>query len=144
MTRVATGGGLLQTHEIPGAEGTGSKLGLAALRLALLNYCGGQQLQPLLPAEKHIRAYRRASHQRDRQGIAPLPIKLRHLLEVHAVDRGNEGRRHEDDREDREELDDLILKEVDAAKRRVQQELHFLRLEARVVFHRLQIAQRRL
>jgi hypothetical protein len=73
-----------------------------------------------------------------------LPIELRHLLEVHAVDRGDDGRWHEDDRDYREELDDVVLSEIDAAERRVQQELHFLRLEARVLFHRLQIAQRRL
>src|SRR6266850_5976634 len=42
------------------------------------------------------------------------------------------------------ELDDVVLNEIDAAERRVQQELHFLRLETRVLFHRLQIAQRRL
>ena len=54
-------------------------------------------LQPLLPAEEQIWADRRNSHQRNRQGIAPVPIELRHRLEVHAVDRGNDGRWHEDD-----------------------------------------------
>jgi hypothetical protein len=48
-----------------------------------------------------------------------VPIELRHLLEVHAVDRGNDGRWHEDDRDHREELDDVVLNEVDAAERRV-------------------------
>ena len=89
-------------------------------------------------------ANRRENHQRDRKRIAPLPIELRHLLEIHAVDRRNDGRWHEDDRDYREQLDDVVLSEVDAAERRVEQELHFLRLETRVLFHRLQIAQRRL
>jgi hypothetical protein len=33
-------------------------------------------LQPSLPAEEHMQADRRASHQRDRQWIAPAPIEL--------------------------------------------------------------------
>src|SRR5208337_3603009 len=40
-------------------------------------------------------------------------------------------------------LDDVVLRQVDETERGVEQELHFLRFEARVLLQRLQVAQSR-
>src|ERR1700722_9389829 len=71
----------------------------------------------------------------------PTTSHLGHYLEIHAVDGGDHRRRHEDDPQHGEQLDDVVLREVDEAEGRVEQELHFLRLEVRVLLKRLQVAQ---
>src|SRR4051794_28445385 len=44
---------------------------------------------PLLPAEEDERRHAAERHQPQRHRIAPLPLQLRHVLEVHAVDAGD-------------------------------------------------------
>src|SRR5882672_7879664 len=48
-------------------------------------------LQPLLQLEDIVRHDRRDQHQDERKRIAVGPFQLRHDLEVHAVDRGDQG-----------------------------------------------------
>ena len=48
-----------------------------------------QALQPLLPAEEYVGPDRGTHHRADRQRIAEGPIEFRHLLEIHAIDRGD-------------------------------------------------------
>src|SRR3546814_5085720 len=50
-------------------------------------------LEPAAPLEIEIGQHRRDHHETDRQRIAIGPGQLRHVLEVHAVNRGDEGRR---------------------------------------------------
>src|SRR3546814_9062123 len=54
-------------------------------------------LEPAAPLEIEIGQHRRDHHETDRQRIAIGPGQLRHVLEVHAVNRGDEGRRQEGD-----------------------------------------------
>ena len=73
------------------------------------------------------------------QRIAERPVQLGHDVEIHAVDRGDQRRRQEHARRDRENLDDVALLDVDHAERRIEQERDFLRDERRVVAQRLEI-----
>src|SRR4051812_7954276 len=43
---------------------------------------------PLLPAEEDERRHAAEGHQPERHRVTPLPVQLRHVLEVHAVDAG--------------------------------------------------------
>src|SRR5580692_12610424 len=97
--------------------------------------------QPFLPSEEQVGQHSSTDHENQRRRITPSPLELRHDLEIHAVDRGDDRRRHEDDRQHREQLDDVVLREVDEAESRVEQELDLLRLEARILLKRLQVAQ---
>src|SRR3546814_3083254 len=76
----------------------------------------------------------------DRQRIAIGPGQLRHVLEVHAVNRGDEGRRQEGDGGDREDLDDGILLDGHHAEGCVEQEGDHLGEEAHVVVQRAGVA----
>src|SRR3546814_4069430 len=76
----------------------------------------------------------------DRQRIAIGPGQLRHVLEVHAVNRGDEGRRQEGDGGDREDLDDGILLDGHHAEGCVEQEGDLLGEEAHVVVQRAGVA----
>ena len=57
-----------------------------------------------------------------RQWITELPLKFRHQLEVHSIDRCNKRRRQEDHGSDREDLDDGVLLDIDEAARGIKQE----------------------
>src|SRR5204863_7698803 len=50
------------------------------------------------------------------------PFKLRHYREIHAVDRCDQGRRHQRHGHHREQLDDVVLLEVDDAEHGVEHE----------------------
>jgi hypothetical protein len=82
----------------------------------------GEALQPLLPLEKHIRQHRGEQHRDQRVRVAVLPFQFRHRLEIHAVDRRDQGRRHQHHRHHREQLDDVVLFEVDDAEHGVEHE----------------------
>src|SRR5262249_15205716 len=81
---------------------------------------GGAGSEPVLPLENIIGQRRRYQHQDDRKGIAILPVKLGHVLEIHTVDRGNQRRRHQHHRRDREYLDDVVLLDIDDTQQRIQ------------------------
>src|SRR6516164_11608265 len=53
-------------------------------------------LEPLGPSEAEVQDQAGGAHYGDYHGVAPLPLQLRHELEVHAIDAGNH-RRHRDD-----------------------------------------------
>ena len=68
-------------------------------------------------------------------------MQLGHDLEVHAIDRGEQGRRQEDHRHHREQLDDVVLLDGHEAEGRVEKELHLARQERGVFLDRLHVAQ---
>ena len=69
-----------------------------------LFYCYVSRLQPLPPPKIQIRPDGDCQHQGERQRIPQWPFEFGHDFEVHAVDRGDHRRRHEDDGEHRERL----------------------------------------
>src|SRR3989337_647705 len=83
--------------------------------------CGKPKLQPASALEIEIGQYRRQHHQDERKRIAEPPIELRHVAEVHAVDRGDQRRRQKDDGGNREDLDDGVLLDADHAERGIEQ-----------------------
>src|SRR5262245_41870901 len=78
--------------------------------------------QPILPLEENIGQRRRYQHQHNRKRVAVLPLELGHVLEVHAIDRRNQGRWHEHNRRDRKYLDDVVLLDGDNAQQRIEHE----------------------
>src|SRR3990172_8509776 len=70
--------------------------------------CGKPKLQPASALEIERGQYPRQHHQDERKRIAEPPIELRHVAEVHAVDRGEQCRWQEDDGGNREYLDDVV------------------------------------
>src|SRR5262245_9457011 len=96
--------------------------------------------EPVLPFEEDIGQRRRDQHQHDGERIAQLPVELRHVLEIHAVDRGDQGRRHQHDGRDREYLDDVVLLDRDDAKQGIEHECDLAGKIAGVVGQRLHVA----
>src|SRR6476661_8010189 len=76
-----------------------------------------------------------AGNDDDHEGerIGPGLIELRHVMEVHAPDRSEQGRRQKHDRGHRHDLDDVVLLVVDEAQRAVLQIAHLRRHEGGVV-----------
>src|SRR5262249_6323687 len=73
-------------------------------------------LKPLLPFKEEIGKHRGKQHQHDRERIAVGPFEFRDRLEIHAIDRGDERRRHEHDCGDGKDLDDVVLLQTDDAE----------------------------
>src|SRR4051812_32892619 len=71
---------------------------------------------PAATLEEEIQRDADAQHERDRVGIAELPVQLGHVVEVHAVDRSHEGGREEDRRPRGDLLDLLVLSVGDLAE----------------------------
>ena len=65
-------------------------------------------LNPLLSFEKSQHGDRDRHHHPEHQRVAPFPLQLRHVLEVHPVDADDEGQRHENRRNDRQNLHDGV------------------------------------
>src|SRR5207249_8734469 len=65
--------------------------------------------QPSRLAEPPVEIGAGPHHQRDRYGIAEAPVQLRHGLEVHAVDAGDERRHRHHRGAGSEPLHDLVL-----------------------------------
>ena len=89
--------------------------------------------------EKEVGRDGRGDHQRQRQWIAPGPVEFRHVLKVHAVDAGDQGRRQEDRRRHRENLDDIGLFDIQHAQGGIEQEVDLARQKRRVVAQGLHI-----
>ena len=53
--------------------------------------------------------------------VAIMPLQLRHVLEVHAVDPRQKGEGHEDGGDDGEDLHDLVQAVADAGEIDIQQ-----------------------
>ena len=79
-------------------------------------------------------------HQQQCKRVAEVPVELGHEVEIHAVDAGDQRRRHEHHRDDREDLDDVVLLDVDQAERGFQQERGLRAEEAGVVRQRGDVA----
>ena len=101
-------------------------------------------LQPAFPLEINIRQSRRDDHQDDRQGIADGPAELGHVVEVHAVDARDQGRRHQGDARHRKNLDDVVLFDVDETERGLQQEIDFAGEKRRVIGKRRRVVSQRI
>src|SRR5690349_8497763 len=93
----------------------------------------GAALQPFFPFEDDEWQDGRNHHQRDRKRITVRPFQLGNVLEIHAVDRGDQGRRHHRHGGDGEYLDDVVLVDVDDADYGVLQELDLTVEISRVV-----------
>src|SRR5687768_15817398 len=74
-----------------------------------------RQLQPAALPEIPQGRDRAGDHQPERERVAVGPGQFREALEVHAVDRRDQGRRQDGGRGHREDLDDLVLVDVDEA-----------------------------
>ena len=81
----------------------------------------GWLLQPTPLTEVPHRHQRRCHHQRQRKRVAPGLRELWHVLEVHAVDAGDQRGRQQGHAGHREDLDDLVLVDVDEADGGVHQ-----------------------
>src|SRR5215212_4978888 len=78
-------------------------------------------LQPTASFKVPVRQYRRQYHEAEPPRIAKEPPQLRHVIEIHAIDRSHKRRWQEHDGSDREWLDNLVLLQVDKSKRRIEQ-----------------------
>src|SRR5690606_31738059 len=78
-------------------------------------------LQPAPAAEVHQQAEHDHQHQQHDRRVAPGPAQLRHDIEVHAVDPGDEGQRHEQRGKDGQHLHDLVGALADIGQVQVQQ-----------------------
>ena len=92
--------------------------------------------EPAASLEEQVGHRRGQDHEPQRERIAQRPTQLRHELEVHAIDRSDQGRRQEHHGGYREDLDDLVLLEVDQPERRIEQEGDLVRQESGVVAER--------
>ena len=90
--------------------------------------------EPTLLAEPQQRPDPRQQHQDQGEGIAPDLRQLGHISEIHAVDRGHQGRGQEGDRGHRDDLDDRGLLDVDQTQGRRE-------LEIDALGHRLGVGQ---
>src|SRR5258705_9851677 len=97
-------------------------------------------LQPAAAFEVDVGEYGRHDHRCDCDRIAEGPGEFGHHVEVHAVDAGDQRRRHHSDGRDGEDLDDLVLFDVDETLRALQQEVHFLEQEVVVRQQRVDVA----
>jgi hypothetical protein len=79
---------------------------------------------PVFPFEPEQRQRCGDDDQRQRIFVAPGPIQLRHVLEIHAVDADYQYRRNAYHRRDGQHLHDVVLVDVDDARGGVLQELH--------------------
>lgn len=103
---------------------------------------------------KPDRQNRAEDHERDGEEIAQrddgtvvegqVPVQFGHGLEVHAVDRGDERRGHEDHGSHREDLDDAVLLDVDQTQRGVLDVVQSLKAEVGVVDQRINILDHQL
>src|SRR5262245_49550145 len=103
---------------------------------------GGQSLEsePFLPLEYQIWKRACEQHQENRKRITELPVKFRHTLEIHAIDRRHQSWRHEYDCGNRKDLDDIVLLDGDDAKHRIEQEGDLSGKISRMVGKRLHVA----
>ena len=67
--------------------------------------------------EIQIRADGREDHEAQGERVGPRHGEFGHVGEVHAINRSDQGRRHEHHGGDREEFDDGVLFDVDHAER---------------------------
>src|SRR4051812_3598132 len=79
-----------------------------------------RSLQPAFPLEKDEWTYGRNDHHAHGRPEAPRVVGARNVLEIHAVDRADDGRRQQEHRDDREDLEDVVLVDVDEAERRIE------------------------
>ena len=72
-------------------------------------------LQPAAPPEIQHGQRRAGNHQKNALGVAVFPLQLGHVLEVHAIDAGDQRGRQQGHAGHGKELDDLVLIDVDEA-----------------------------
>src|SRR5262245_45401163 len=89
--------------------------------------------QPTLALEPQVGDGRRDHHQQQGHRIAQGPAQFRHVVEIHAINRGDECRRHKHDGNDGENLYDLVLLQVDECQRGVKQEIGLVGEEVRLI-----------
>src|SRR6478736_1192805 len=70
-------------------------------------------LQPAAALEEEVERDARRDHEPERHRVAPGPGELGHEVEVHAVDRADQGRREEDRRPRRHLLDLVVLRDAE-------------------------------
>ena len=73
-----------------------------------------------------------------------MAVQFGHGLEVHAVDRRDERRGHEDHRRHGEDLDDLVLLDVDKTQRRILDIVQSLEAEIGMVDQRVDVLDHQL
>src|SRR5215470_37946 len=83
-------------------------------------------LQPPSPLEPQNRQNRAEHNQRQGVLIAPGPVELGHMLEIHSINARHQGWRDADDGNDRQYGKDVVLLRIDEAKHRIQQKLNLV------------------
>ena len=81
-----------------------------------------ERLKPAAPLEDTVRQHCAQQASAERPWIAGEPFQLGHMLEIHAVDARDQGRRKEDQRRHRKHFQRRILLDADQAERSVEQE----------------------
>src|SRR5262249_38322017 len=90
--------------------------------VARLAHTCKRKLEPASAFEIKVRQHRGSNHKHESKRVAETPFQLWHEIEIHTVNRGNQRRRQEYDCDDRENLDDVVLLDVNHAEGSVQQE----------------------
>ena len=67
-------------------------------------------LEPVAAFEHRVQDHRDQDHQAERERVAEDPVQLGHVVEVHAVDGADQGRREEDGGPAGDLLDLLVLR----------------------------------
>src|SRR3974390_887116 len=101
-------------------------------------------IKPPAPLDPRQRPRPAGDDREPGERITQAPVELRHVLEVHAPDAGQDGRRDADHRHDRPYLEELVLLDVDEAERGVEQQLDLFRQAAFVVAQRRDVLVDRL
>src|SRR5207253_718242 len=82
---------------------------------------GRRTLEPAAPLEPDERNDRAERDHDEAEGITPRPVQLRHDLEIHAVNAGNDRRRNAHNRNDSQDLEQIVLRDGDEAEHGVEQ-----------------------
>src|SRR4030095_4531442 len=80
--------------------------------------------EPSFPLEKQEGNDRRNQHQAHGCGESPGVMQPGHFREIHAENRADHGRRQQENRDHREDLEDVVLVDIDEAERRIEDERH--------------------
>ena len=100
-------------------------------------------LKPAPPLEDQIRYQRRGGHHPERGPVPPSSCSPGDVFEVHAVDRADHRRRQQEHRDDRKDLQNVVLIDGEHAKRGVEHEGHLVAEERGVIAHGEDIARQR-
>src|SRR5688500_5872585 len=93
-------------------------------------------LKPAFPLEEKIRQQRGDDHQAERSPMTPRLMQQWNVLKIHSVERANHGGRQQEYRDERENLQNIVLIDGQHAERGFERKSYFVPEERGVIAHR--------